>query len=179
MYTCLRGITFVSRSYFYMMSGRIRNRSSISEALPYFTEGKVIKGFGRGSKELGIPTANFSEQVVNLLPAPLETGVYYGWARVDNDEVYEMVMSIGWNPYFANKKRSMETHILHVFEKDFYGSWLRVYITGYLRPEKNYDSLNDLLRDIHADIGNAKSNLANSHQQLLKTDMRLSRMVEL
>lgn len=27
-----------------------------SDALPYFTTGEVVKGFGRGSKELGIPT---------------------------------------------------------------------------------------------------------------------------
>ena len=28
-------------------------------ALPYLTEGTVVKGFGRGSKELGIPTGKF------------------------------------------------------------------------------------------------------------------------
>jgi FAD synthase len=26
------------------------------KGLPYFTLGKVVKGFGRGSKDLGIPT---------------------------------------------------------------------------------------------------------------------------
>lgn len=29
-----------------------------SKILPYCTTGKVIKGFGRGSKSLGIPTGN-------------------------------------------------------------------------------------------------------------------------
>ena len=34
-------------------------------ALPYFVSGKVVKGFGRGSKDLGIPTGElFSEKGV-------------------------------------------------------------------------------------------------------------------
>ena len=36
-----------------------------------------------------------------------ESGVYYGWARVEQGPVYKMVMSVGWNPQFQNEKRSM------------------------------------------------------------------------
>ncbi|KAK2153039.1 hypothetical protein LSH36_310g03029 [Paralvinella palmiformis] len=38
----------------------IRRMSSItaSRIFPYFTQGEVVKGFGRGSKELGIPTVH-------------------------------------------------------------------------------------------------------------------------
>lgn len=32
--------------------------------------------------------------------------------------IYPMVMSIGWNPYYKNEKRSVEVHIIHKFEKD-------------------------------------------------------------
>lgn len=28
--------------------------------LPHFAKGEIIKGFGRGSTDLGIPTGNFS-----------------------------------------------------------------------------------------------------------------------
>ena len=56
-----------------------------------------------------------------------------------------MVLSMGWNPFYGNTKKSFETHIIHNFEKDFYGSELIVVMLGYLRPEKNYDSL-DLLK---------------------------------
>lgn len=41
------------------------------------------------------------------LPAAFSTGVYYGWACVDDGEVHKMVMSIGWNPYYKNEKKSM------------------------------------------------------------------------
>ncbi|XP_072877619.1 riboflavin kinase isoform X4 [Chlorocebus sabaeus] len=113
----------------------------IMRHLPYFCRGQVVRGFGRGSKQLGIPTANFPEQVVDNLPADISTGIYYGWASVGSGDVHKMVVSIGWNPYYKNTKKSMETHIMHTFKEDFYGEILNVAIVGYLRPEKNFDSL--------------------------------------
>lgn len=74
---------------------------------PYYASGPVVKGFGRGSKELGIPTANFPDSLVDVLPEEYKSGVYYGWAQVDNGPVYRMVMSIGNNPYYNNTKRTM------------------------------------------------------------------------
>ncbi|XP_030325761.1 riboflavin kinase-like isoform X2 [Strigops habroptila] len=88
--------------------------------LPYFCRGEVVKGFGRGSKELGIPTANFSEQVVESFPSDISTGIYYGWACVGNGDVHKMVLSIGWNPFYKNIKKSVETHIIDTFKGDFY-----------------------------------------------------------
>jgi riboflavin kinase len=83
---------------------------------PIFLKGPVIKGFGRGSKELGIPTgissfgpsdkANIDDkQCEDTLK---ENGVYYGYAKVyDGDkQVEEMVMSVGFNPFYNNTVRS-------------------------------------------------------------------------
>ena len=82
--------------------------------LPFFAEGVVIKGFGRGSKDLGIPTgichntfdtllaqlfflnyfllylANLPSEVVETLPKDVETGIYYGFANIDKGPVYKM-----------------------------------------------------------------------------------------
>lgn len=46
-------------------------------------------------------------EVVQNLPSQLETGVYYGFASIDNGDVHKMVMSIGWNPFYENKHKSM------------------------------------------------------------------------
>lgn len=85
--------------------------------------------------------ANLPEKVVNQLPSHIDTGIYYGWASVNNGPVYKMVMSIGWNPYYKNTVKSMEAHLIHVFDDDFYGSTLKVCILGYLRPERGFSSL--------------------------------------
>ena len=37
-----------------------------------------------------------------------------------------------------------ETHIIHTFEDDFYGSELSVVILGFIRPEKDFPSLGQL-----------------------------------
>ncbi|XP_075416636.1 riboflavin kinase [Tenrec ecaudatus] len=138
--------------------------------LPYFCRGLVVRGFGRGSKQLGIPTANFPEEVVDSLPADVSTGIYYGWASVGSGAVHKMVVSIGWNPYYKNTKKSMETHIIHPFKEDFYGETLSVAIIGYLRPEKNFDSLESLISAIHGDIEEAKKLLDLPEHLKLKED---------
>ena len=52
-------------------------------------------------------SANFPESVVDRLPAAVGTGVYFGYARVDQGPVHSMVMSIGWNPFYKNDRKSM------------------------------------------------------------------------
>lgn len=129
-----------------------------------------MRGFGRGSKELGIPTANFPEHVVDSLPSDLPTGIYYGWGCVAHGDVHKMVMSIGWNPYYKNVKKSMETHIIHSYKEDFYGAMLSVIIVGYIRPEKSFDSLDSLISAIHSDIEEAKKRLDLPEFRIFKDD---------
>lgn len=50
---------------------------------PWFLDGTIVRGFGRGSATLGIPTANLDPHAVGARLADAVTGVYAGWARVD------------------------------------------------------------------------------------------------
>lgn len=89
------------------MANTHTGNNEIDLKFPYFASGEVVKGFGRGSKQLGIPTANYPESVVEKLPCGFDNGVYFGWAKVDDCPVYKMVMSIGNNPYYNNEKKTM------------------------------------------------------------------------
>ncbi|ORY45853.1 hypothetical protein BCR35DRAFT_311081, partial [Leucosporidium creatinivorum] len=133
----------------------------------------VTRGFGRGSKDLGCPTANLPDSSIAPYATTLQTGVYYGYARVldpkanpsngeeegsafeqekcDHDKVWPMVMSIGWNPFYNNETRTAEVHILHEYPSDFYGKELRVVMLGFIRPEFNYAGLDALIKDINLD----------------------------
>ncbi|KAL6892814.1 hypothetical protein HDV57DRAFT_483067 [Trichoderma longibrachiatum] len=141
---------------------------------PYKMEGKVISGFGRGSKELGIPTANLPvDDALTPWIANVPSGIYFGWASLalpadhpdrpssgESFVVFPMVMSIGYNPFYKNTVRSAEVHILHSFAKDFYDAHMRLLILGFIREEKDYDSLDALIRDINFDCEVAKRSLA-------------------
>ncbi|KAG7744872.1 hypothetical protein KL912_005204 [Ogataea haglerorum] len=150
----------------------------------------VVAGFGRGSAEMGIPTANVPVDDEPELQK-LDTGVYFGFVRLlrpeqtpetkvvprsdgkseveftyganlaDSDfEVQPMVMSLGWNPFFKNSKKACELHILHEFRSTFYGCRLNFNILGYVRPELDYVSMEALIKDIQLDIETARKYLA-------------------
>jgi riboflavin kinase len=116
------------------------SESDVPIPFPYYASGEVVEGFGRGSKRLGIPTANFSDEVVDKLPENAQQGVYWGWASVENGPVHRMVMSIGKNLFYNNEKKTMETHIMHKYDDDFYGSNLKIIVLGFLRPMWNFTS---------------------------------------
>uniref|UniRef100_A0A4W3IY46 riboflavin kinase n=1 Tax=Callorhinchus milii TaxID=7868 RepID=A0A4W3IY46_CALMI len=113
---------------------------------------------------------NFPDTVVDNLPADITTGIYYGWASVANGDVHKMVMSIGWNPYYKNTKKSMETHIIHSFKEDFYGEILSIVIVGYIRPEKTFESVDALITAIYSDISEAKEKLDLPEYRSIKDD---------
>lgn len=51
---------------------------------PLKIEGPVVKGFGRGSKELNIPTANIPVDGLSVGGTEdVQSGVYFGWAGLD------------------------------------------------------------------------------------------------
>jgi hypothetical protein len=63
---------------------------------PLVLDGTVVAGFGRGSKELGCPTANLDRNDVGVSITDVPAGVYFGWAYLNGGSAEMMVMSIGW-----------------------------------------------------------------------------------
>nr|GEW97429.1 bifunctional riboflavin kinase/FMN phosphatase [Tanacetum cinerariifolium] len=118
---------------------------------PWHIGGPVIKGYGRGSKVLGIPTANLSVEGYASVLAEHPAGVYFGWAKLSTRGFYKMAMSIGWNPFFNNTEKTIEPWLLHKFDEDFYGEELHLVVVGYIRPEANFPSLETLVAKIHED----------------------------
>ena len=47
---------------------------------PIVMEGRVVEGFGRGSSQMGIPTANIEPGPLKDTLEGLPLGVYFGWA---------------------------------------------------------------------------------------------------
>mmetsp|Transcript_38189 Transcript_38189/g.61830 ORF Transcript_38189/g.61830 Transcript_38189/m.61830 type:complete len:160 (-) Transcript_38189:712-1191(-) len=115
-------------------------------------KGNVVSGFQRGSKLLGIPTANLSFETFRDLLDDVPAGVYFGWASVNSAGPYKTVLSIGWNPFFKNSQKTVEPYILHKFDGDFYGQELRLLVCGFIRPEADFSSLDALIEAIHNDI---------------------------
>ncbi|GJP36494.1 hypothetical protein CLOM_g7719 [Closterium sp. NIES-68] len=140
----------------------------------------VVTGFGRGSKQMGIPTANMLPDVLREQLEGMERGVYFGWARLPHLEgkgevdggaeeedrgqgepqVFKMVLNVGRRPTFVDGDDvTVEVHILSSFEDDFYGEELQVAVVGYIRPERKFSSLDDLVVQIKSDMSVATEQL--------------------
>jgi riboflavin kinase len=59
---------------------------------------------------------------------------------------------------------------MHQFDDDFYGTTINVIVTGYVRAEQNYPSLDALIEDINTDIEVARQSLKRPAYEALKSD---------
>ena len=121
---------------------------------PYEMEGIVVPGDRRG-RQLGVPTANVSFPAVFTVPSQ---GVYAVVVGIDGTD-HPGVANLGVRPTFDGTERVLEVHVLD-YDRDLYGKQLRVGFVERIRDERRFDSVDDLLTQIRADITIASRVLA-------------------
>lgn len=139
---------------------------------PVTVRGKVQNGFGRGSRDLGCPTANLPGKLVIEETELHRDGIYFGYGMVPKygEKVVKMVANLGRNITYGDvKERVLEAYLMSEFEEDFYGEEMRLCIIGYMRPELKFDSLDELIEHIQNDIQVAKSALDVEKVQQFRT----------
>jgi riboflavin kinase/FMN adenylyltransferase len=116
----------------------------------YAVEGAVIQGFQRG-RTIGFPTANV-DSINDIIP---QTGVYavrVAW----QDQHYDGVANVGYNPTFANQTLSVEAHLFD-FAADLYGESIRVEFLRKIRDERKFASVDELTAQIARDAATARA----------------------
>mgnify|MGYP001174086050 CR=1 FL=1 len=120
---------------------------------PYSLEGEVVAGDARG-RSIGFPTANLSLSQPYMIP---RRGVYLV-SVPRQGRLIPGVMNIGLRPTFrdSDPKLTLEVHLLGV-EENLYGRTLRVQFHRFLREERRFGSVDDLIRQIREDVRRAEA----------------------
>ena len=143
-----------------------------AEALgrPHRVEGVVVRGDGRG-RGLGYPTANVAPPMHSAIPAD---GVYAGWftvlgrhystggpgaGEVLPGERYPAAVSIGTNPTFSGRTRTVEAYVLDQ-SADLYGQHVAVDFVSRIRGQKKFESVDKLIEAMGRDTDKARVILA-------------------
>jgi riboflavin kinase/FMN adenylyltransferase len=113
----------------------------------YSFEGRVIEGDKRG-RTLGFPTVNIAVEESKQLP---KIGIYAGRIYVDGKK-YNGVMSLGVRPTFYNSTSVLPEFFIFDFNEDIYGKNVKVEVIKYLREEKKYNIVDDLVSQMRKDV---------------------------
>jgi len=112
----------------------------------------TVKAGEKLGRKLGFPTANLSAHSEQFPP----DGVYFAEAWLQG-VLYHGLVNLGCRPTVSSDKsnRVLEVHLLD-FNRDIYGQDLEVRFIRYLRPEKKFESVDALTRQIEADVSQAR-----------------------
>ncbi|WP_284451823.1 bifunctional riboflavin kinase/FAD synthetase [Methylophaga thalassica] len=139
-------------------STRIRNALSSGDLLlaekllgrPYRMSGRVAHGDKRGRK-MGFPTANIH---LHRHKIPL-TGVFAVQLFGIDEEPVNGVANIGIRPTIGGNKALLEVHLFD-FKREIYGEHVQVFFLHKIRDEQRFDSLDQLISQIHKDADRAR-----------------------
>lgn len=119
---------------------------------PYGLEGIVETGAQRG-RLLGFPTANLRiDHAEKMLPLP---GIYAAYGVLD-DRRQPGLLHVGPRPTFPGDSPTVELHLLD-WSGDLYGSKLGVEICARLRDVIAYESVDDLVAQMHQDAADGRA----------------------
>lgn len=117
----------------------------------YCVGGEVVHGKALG-RTIQMPTINIIPAKEKLLPP---SGVYATVTLIDGRE-YPGVTNIGVKPTVTDEKVvGVETHLFD-FDENVYGKFVVTELVSYIRPEKRFASVEDMLTQIKADCVYAK-----------------------
>jgi riboflavin kinase/FMN adenylyltransferase len=130
--------------------GRVRE---LSDNVFRFS-GVVVRGDRRGH-ELGFPTANVPVPPGLAVPAD---GVYAGWVtRLDGDSPrWPAAISVGTNPTFDGVERRVEAYVLDRDDLELYDVEIAIDFYARLRGQVKYAGREALIKQMHADVEEAR-----------------------
>lgn len=121
---------------------------------PYRMSGKIVEG-GKIGRELGFPTANVDLRRRQSAVLGIFAVRVHGLADGPRDGV----ANVGTRPTFDGVKPLLEVYLFD-FDEDVYGQYIDVDFIAYLRDEKKYQLVDELVAQMHIDAENARSILA-------------------
>ncbi len=122
----------------------------------YTLYGKVIHGEARGRK-IGFPTANIQIEPMRFIP---RYGVYLTKVTWEGQQAIGLT-NIGVRPTFNGIAPSIEVHLLN-WSGDLYDKELTLEFTDFIRPELQFNSVDELVAQIHKDLDTAVNLILNT-----------------
>jgi riboflavin kinase / FMN adenylyltransferase len=135
-----------------LIAGRVTD-AAVLLGFPWFVSGKVIHGDKRG-RELGFPTANLELDA----SCGLRHGVYAVRVGVDGRR-HDGVANFGRRPMFDSGAVLLEVFLFD-FAGDLYGRDIDVAFIDWIREEKLFSSVEELVRNMDNDTAQARAVLA-------------------
>ena len=117
----------------------------------YSLSGRVENGKQQG-RTMGFPTANVAIPARKALPA---FGVYACWLTTA-DSVYPAVVNVGRHPTLPEGAVTVEAHVLDETLM-LYGEKVRLDFLHFQRPERRFDSKEELQAQITRDAEDARA----------------------
>lgn len=150
---------------------------------PFKFSGKVVRGTGLSTRELGIPTANVGD-VADEVKMRMG-GVFAAWARVvpDNktedidDDWHEAVVTIAPlrnAPPGVVLRNKVAVHIIHDFDNAvFFDARVKVMLMGYLHPWTPSQTDQDIVAEHSQDIMITAASLGRDNWEPIETASKM------
>lgn len=114
----------------------------------------VVKPHKGNGRKFGYPTANIA------VDSGAEEGVFVGYTTLRGGRLPSIIF-IGTAETLGETNKRLESYILDFPDEDLYDELIEVEVLDQLRDNQKFDSIDDLIEQMHQDERNARDYFAN------------------